>query len=116
MPKLFEEAVLGAYSLITDPGRIEERSSIEVSKESGSVEGRLVGILNEVIYRFDTDGFVGRRADVRLEGNTAHATVFGEEFDPERHTSGLLLKAATYHGLKVEQRENRWEAEIIFDI
>jgi SHS2 domain-containing protein len=44
------------------------------------------------------------------------ASVSGEEFDPERHEGRLLIKAATYHRLKIERKGDRWETEIIFDI
>ena len=44
------------------------------------------------------------------------ATVTGEDFDPEKHGRGLLIKAATYHKLKIERKEDHWEAVVIFDI
>jgi len=42
--------------------------------------------------------------------------VTGEDFVPEKHGRGLLIKAATYHGLKIERKEDHWEAVVIFDI
>jgi SHS2 domain-containing protein len=40
----------------------------------------------------------------------------GEYFDPAKHQGRLLLKAATYHNLKVVDENGRWTAEIIFDV
>ncbi|MCX5719343.1 MAG: archease, partial [Nitrospirae bacterium] len=40
----------------------------------------------------------------------------GEDFDPERHESKLLIKAATYHKLRIENVGNMWEVDVIFDI
>jgi SHS2 domain-containing protein len=40
----------------------------------------------------------------------------GGTFDPERHSSKLVIKAATYHRLKVEKLEDGYLAEVIFDI
>jgi SHS2 domain-containing protein len=51
-----------------------------------------------------------------LSDNRIDARISGEEFDPERHEGKLLIKAATYHRLKIENRDHGWKAEIIFDI
>jgi len=51
-----------------------------------------------------------------LIGNRMSARVSGEDFDPERHEKRLLIKAATYHRLSIEEEEGQWVAEIIFDI
>lgn len=112
-----QSAASGMYSLITDPGGVREQKNITVKVESHSPEGLLVGFLNELIYRFDAHGFIGRRVEVkRLGERTIEATVRGEDFDPARHGGGLLLKAATYHGLRMEQSEGGWLIEVIFDI
>jgi SHS2 domain-containing protein len=44
------------------------------------------------------------------------AVLSGEEFDPERHESRLLIKAATYHQLRIEKVNDVWEIDVIFDI
>ena len=45
-----------------------------------------------------------------------NAVLSGEEFDPERHESRLLIKAATYHRLKVEKSNDTWQIDVVFDI
>ena len=44
------------------------------------------------------------------------ATAWGEELDRDRHVLSHEVKAITYHGLKVEQDADGWQAEIIVDI
>jgi len=117
----FREAVLGMYSLVTDLGKVEEKTSIKVDEEHETLEGLLVDLLNDLIYRMDVDGFMGKSVHVDefvTEGEIKkiEITVKGEEFDPGRHPGGLLLKAATYHNLKVEKRNGEWSMEVIFDI
>ena len=117
LEELFESAALGMYSLVTDLEGLREKTTITVEAESDSPEGLLVSFLNELIFRLDTDGFVGKKVRMlRMGEEKLKAEITGEEFDPERHEAGLLLKAATYHGLKVEERDGRWSAEVIFDI
>lgn len=127
----FINAAIGMYSLITGIELIEEQKVIDVSSESNSVEGLLVSWLNELIFYFDAYGFIGKRIVINEftptfpsqgggqgEGEACRikASVSGEEFDSERHESKLLIKAATYHRLKVEKKNNEWEIEVIFDI
>ena len=114
---LFKNAAAGMYSLIADPGSIIPRKSIEIKAEGASQEGLLVAWLNELIFHFDTYGFIGRDIHIHQLNNTLiMSTIDGEDFVPERHGRGLLIKAATYHKLKIERKEDHWEADVIFDI
>jgi len=114
---LFRNAAAGMYSLITDPGSVIPRKSIEIKAAGESLEGLLVSWLNELIFHFDTYGFIGKEIHIHeLHDTLLRATVTGEDFVPERHGGGLLIKAATYHKLKIERKEGHWEADVIFDI
>jgi len=114
---LFLNAAAGMYSLIADPGSISPQKSIEIESRGSSPEGLLVSWLNELVFQFDTYGFIGGEVLIHeLRDTLIKATVTGQEFDPEKHGRGLLIKAATYHKLKIEQKEDHWEAVVIFDI
>jgi SHS2 domain-containing protein len=115
---LFRNAASGMYSLITDPENVTPQpKSIDITAAGESLEGLLVSWLNELIFHFDTYGFIGKEIHIHeLHDTLLRATVTGEDFVPERHGGGLLIKAATYHKLKIEKREGHWEADVIFDI
>ncbi len=114
---LFVNGALGLYSLFTDTSAVEPRDAVDVVVGGESLEGLFVGWLNELIFRFDTYGFIGREilikdvSQVRVE-----AVIRGEEFDPRRHERRLLVKAATYHDLKIEKSDGAWVAEVVLDI
>ena len=127
----FVHAALGMFSLITDLDAIKEKKEISVSVESDSLDGLLVSWLNELIFHFDTYGFIGSTIIISqitpftplqgegLEegvGYKLKATVNGEEFDQQRHKGKLLIKAATYHKLRIEKRHGMFEIHVIFDI
>jgi SHS2 domain-containing protein len=114
---VFKDTALGMYDLITDTEKVEGRSSVNIELKSHSIEGLLVGWLNELIFRFDTSGFIGKNVVVeKLVENHIVATLDGEDFDSRRHERRTLPKAATYHGLKIEKSDGKWQAEVIFDI
>ena len=114
---LFLNAAIGMYSLITDPKTIAPQKNVEINVKGDSPEALLVSWLNELIFHFDTYGFIGK--DIRiheLKDTLLRSTVTGGDFDPEKHSRGLLIKAATYHKLRIERKEDHWEADVIFDI
>ena len=128
----FVNAAAGMYSLITNPEAVREKKTITITTESISLEGLLVAWLNELIFHFDTYGFIGKRITVdeftpslavspegrggEKESYRIRAAVSGEGFDSGRHEGKLLIKAATYHRLKVEKKDARWQIDVIFDI
>jgi SHS2 domain-containing protein len=123
----FIHAALGMYSLITNLDIIERKRKISVTVKSTSLDGLLVTWLNELIYHFDAYGFVGKEIimnEFRPEAESLarartfrlKASITGEEFNAEKHESKLLVKAATYHQLKIEKIHKRWLANVIFDI
>jgi len=122
LKELFVNAAAGLYNLITDLSFIKEERNIEILVESHSAEGLFVSWLNELVFHFDAYGFIGKRIvlnELIFEADktaSLRAFVTGEDFDPERHSGNLLIKAATYHKLKIVQTEEGWEAEVIFDI
>jgi SHS2 domain-containing protein len=128
----FINAAIGMYSLITDLDMVKAEKVIDVSVESDLIEGLLVAWLNELIFHFDAYGFIGKRITITelmpsppLGGGEQptspqvcriNASIAGEDFDPDRHESRLLIKAATYHRLKVAKKNGEWEIDVIFDI
>ncbi len=117
LEKLFINAARGLYQLITENSNINPSRAVDINVYSESLDGLLVGWLNELIFQFDTYGFLGSDIEIKnLSENRIEATIFGEEFDPKKHEKGLLLKAATYHNLKIEKQNGLWSVEVIFDI
>jgi SHS2 domain-containing protein len=125
LKELFVNAAIGMYGLITDVSGIEEKKTVGITVKSDTLEGLFVSWLNELIFTFDTYGFMGKKIVIEellaagaKEGGPARlrASVTGEEFDPERHERRLLVKAATYHRLMIGETVGGFRAEVIFDI
>lgn len=115
--EVFINAAIGMYSLITNLTSIKEKKTLSVSVGSHSLDGLLVSWLNELIFHFDTYGFIGKKIDIKeFSEKQISATVAGEEFDAGRHKGKLLIKAATYHKLRIEKINDSWEIDVIFDI
>ncbi len=117
LKELFINAAAGFYSLITNTDTIDKLKTVTMKVTGESLEGLLVAWLNELVFFFDTDGFIGKTAKIKeLDENTFEAEVIGEEFNLNKHERGLLIKAATYHNIKIEKEDGLWTAEVILDI
>ncbi len=117
--EMFASAAQALTDTITDRTLVRPVQSVEVALEAPSLEDLLVDWLNELLYRFEVHNLLVADADVVVTTDgpcRLAATVHGESFDPDRHPSRVLVKSATYHGLRVEQRDGAWRARVVFDI
>ena len=114
---LFAAAGRGLFSLIVENlDAVRTTHAIEVALEASDLDGLLVDWLSELLYHFETARLVGRTFEVRIDAGRLTATVRGEPLDEARHETHLHVKALTYHGLRVEQTDDGWRAEVIVDI
>ncbi|MCP4201239.1 MAG: archease [bacterium] len=106
---------------LTVLGKVEARDEEPVSLRSGGLDLLLVDWLQELLYRFETSGFVARDTEIRLtpeeDGWVAlDGVVVGEPFDPAKHPLKLPVKAVTYHQLVFEPAADGYFARVIFDV
>lgn len=117
LAEMFANAAVAMLSIAGDPAAARPRVEYPISVESGDREALLVDWLNEVLYWFDGKriAFHSFRVAELREGRI-EAVGAGEPRDGERHRARLIVKAVTYHQLKIEQRDGRWIAEVYLDI
>ncbi|MCX8034080.1 MAG: archease [Thermodesulfovibrio sp.] len=116
LEECFINSALGLYSLITDIDSVEPAEEKEINLREDNLETLLVSFLNELIFQFDTYGFIGKLLSLDIQEGVIFAKIKGEKFNPEKHERKLLIKAATYHNLVLKKEDSLWIAEIIFDI
>jgi len=115
--KLFSNAALALFSLITEPESIEEKLRLGLEVRSKGRDNLLVEWLNELIYVFDVKHILFNRFDINsLTLNRLKADCYGEEFSPLKHKINVGVKAATYHMLKLDRNGNGYRAQVIFDV
>jgi SHS2 domain-containing protein len=145
LPELFARSALAMLSIAADPAAVLPKEEYPLAVESGDRESLLVDWLNEVLYWFDgkriafrdfrvtqfrcgagwkpAGGLSTRRlrrlpigAQDAILPHSIEAVGMGEPRDPLRHRARLIVKAATYHQLKIERRSGLWVAEVYLDI
>jgi len=116
LKQAFANAAKGLFSLITELDDVEEVLYRDIELTASDEESLLVGWLNELVYRFDTEGVLFKRFDIIQLGDTRlKARSYGEKVDSSKHKLKTGVKAATYHMLKVD-KNNGYRVQVIFDI
>ena len=116
MNEAFANAARALFSLITELDDVEEVLHRDIKINASDLESLLVAWLNELIYRFDTEGVLFKRFDIIQLGDThLKARSYGEKVDSSKHSLKTGVKGATYHMLKVDKTDG-FRVQVLFDI
>ena len=117
LPEAFSNAAYAMFDLITDVDKIEETESLDIQVSANDIEELLVEWLNELLFRYETEGFLCKQVVTReMNDTTLSAIARGETLDRRRHEIKMEIKSVTYHMLKVEQIDGIWRLRVVFDI
>jgi SHS2 domain-containing protein len=115
---LFADASSAFTDSITALRVIEPKRPEEVDVDAPELDLLLVDFLSELLYRFDTRGWLTRDAELELHekdgGWSLQGTLRGERLNPSRHAVKASIKAVTYQGLHVHQTDGVWTAQVVF--
>ena len=114
---LFVNAARGMFTILAGDVEAKPVRSLDVEVQAPDREALLVAWLNELLFHFETKRIVFARFDVReLTDVRLRAAVAGQSIDDLGAPLETELKAATYHGLRIAQTSDGWEAEVLFDV
>ncbi len=114
LEELFGNAAAGMFSVIADPEKVKPVGEVEVRVQGGDLVELMVNWLQELLFLHETQHLLLCEFDVALDGLTLRAHARGERIDKRRHELRAVVKAVTYHHLKVDPKKG--VAEVIFDI
>lgn len=108
------------FSLMTDLEKIEPKEAVPFEVEAQSLEDLFVRFLAELLFLRDVHGMLFSRFSLKIEEEgqwfRAVGEAYGEKFDPQKHTRGIDVKAATYNLVKVEKQNGTWLAQGVVDV
>ena len=108
---IFSESLAALGELMSDEGTAET-ATYPVSAAAPDHAALLVEWLNEVVYLAETEALVPERVErLALEDRGVDSMVSGR-----RAAARPLVKAATYHGLELAERDGGWRATVVFDV
>ena len=114
---LFSNAAEALFDQLTDREDLRETESRQIRITGEDRPDLMVNWLRELLYLWAGEDLLIKRVDIdTVSESDLTATLFCEPFDPERHEIKEEIKAVTYHGIRVDQTAEGWEAMIIFDV
>lgn len=117
LQELFAEAGRGLTSMIAaNLDQVRPVCEIALTVTGDKPDELLFDWLTELLYLFETRRLLTVDFEVQFDERGLRATARGEQADDSRHQLEHEVKAITYHGLKVEQADGGWLAEVIVDI
>ena len=118
LKELFRNTALVLFGLIAEknePAAPFKKEKLEIKLKADNHEELLVSWLNELLFLSATRELIFSGFWIRaLTENSLKASVAGGNFRNYKIKSEI--KAATYHGLKMEKALKGWKAEVIFDV
>ena len=118
--QLFVDAARALFESITDPALARAEPQPPVTLQSEALDLLLHDWLSELLYRFETAGFVPSQVHPAVrqeaEGWRLVAELQGESQAAARLPIKVLVKAITYHQLAAVPTPDGWRGRVIFDI
>lgn len=113
----FASAALATFNAMTPLEGVEEREARTVEVGGDDLGGLLYNFLDELLFVHETELLVFSGVDVLLDEELLRLTAEcrGEPFDLRRHEQGIVIKAATFHQMKIEKGEEGWFIRVVLD-
>lgn len=109
LEEAFENAALATIDVMTDAKKVKPKTQERVEVEAEDEYGLLYSWIEEILILFDTEGHLFSRFEIssieKIEsGLRLKAKMWGEAFDPERHSQKVGVKAVTYHRMEIVKK------------
>jgi len=118
--ELFENSALAIFDETTDLKKVEEKKKKQIKLKADNIENLLYDFLSEILYIKDTDSFLFKKSNVKInEKNKKYlleADLSGEEINRKKHDLRNDIKAITLHMFKVEKTKEGYKAVIVVDV
>lgn len=117
LEELFANAAVALVSIACEIEDVAPRTEYALSATGTDYESLLVNWLGEVLYWFDGKRIAPCKFRVtQLAPDSIRAAAWGEPRDGERHRSKLIVKAVTWHQLRITRSNGGWMADVYLDI
>ena len=116
--ELFANSALAMFEVMMNTKQVEEKVEERVSVDGHDLESLMFNWLNELLYISDSKNLAFSKFEVKVDEKNfkLEAVCKGEEINPEKHETRTVVKAATYHQMKIWWEDNLWKAQVILDI
>jgi SHS2 domain-containing protein len=117
LEEIFQLSAQTMFEIICPSANAEARRQYRIDMKEDDLEQLWVSWLSHLNFLFQTKQFLLAAIDsIKIENNSLQAVVKGGLINPDKHRIELEIKAVTYHKMYIRHDNNRWRAQVIFDI
>jgi SHS2 domain-containing protein len=117
LKNLFRNAALAMFEIISEKNKAaaEKTEKINLKQKADAADELFVNWLNELLSLSAVKELIFSDFQIKkIDENNLEATLIGSSF--KNYKINTEIKAATYHGLKLEKVPSGWQAEVILDV
>lgn len=120
MNDAFSNAALALFEVMTDTSNIKPLMEKKIKLEAEDAYALLYDWLSELIFLHDSENLIFSQFKVKItiknhETYLLNASVWGEDFNHDRHESREEVKAATYHLMDIKEEKGYVVLQVILD-
>jgi len=112
----FENAAKAMFSIITEPGKVSPDQEVKINISAKNNSELLVDWLNELLFYFDSKGFLFSEFDLHIKDGELVGIASGEIYEAQKHPLKTQIKATTYYNLEVEEENGKSWVQVYFDV
>jgi SHS2 domain-containing protein len=117
----FENAALAMFDVMTDVEKVNSEIEDCVEVVAEDEYALLYSWLEALLVKFDVSKMLYSKFKVldlnqTSDGFRLRAEIWGEKFNPEKHSQRVGVKAVTYHRMEIIKEQNKVTLKFILDI
>ncbi|MBS7626453.1 archease [Candidatus Bathyarchaeota archaeon] len=121
LSEAFANSALAMFEVMTDTSKVEPKIEESVEVEGHDLESLLYSWLETLLVRCDIENrlyskFIVEILDGERERPSLKAKIYGEDYDPTRHTSKTEVKAVTFHMMEIKCSGGYWRLRFLLDL
>jgi len=121
LEEALENAALATFETMTDTKKVEPKAEDEIEVEGHDEQSLLYNWLEELIVKFETTENLYSRFEISPikkgpDGLRMKAKIWGEPFNPNKHSQKVGIKAITYHQMEILKKPKDVTVKFILDI
>jgi SHS2 domain-containing protein len=121
LAEAFENAALAMFDVMTEVEKIDPKIKEKVKVTAEDEYALLYSWLEKLLVKFETDEMLYSKFKISnlnqtQGGFSLKAEIWGEKFNPEKHTQKVGIKAVTYHRMEIIKKPEKVTLKFILDL
>lgn len=116
--ELFANSALAMFEVMINTSLVNKKIERFIEVNGYDLLSLMFNWLNELIFYVDTENLAFSEFEVNVDEKNfkLKAICKGEKIDRNKHEVRTLVKACTYHKMKIWKENEIWKATVILDI